>query len=339
VILCKAGLSQCYGHHLRDTKRNLGGADGVPIPQVSCFRYFENLTHRVWRKAFFCKLALALQRQLEGVRKIQFGLFDGFALRNRGGKLFHKTSVATLFGGFKNGGQFHARRLSHLTNGQLQCVRHPPLKIYSRLSCSEGFANKTDDHANDSPLDEVSNSLSQSQSVASPVCIPAMSDSGDFYGVIVPQLKKYPVIAAAQSESGKWRLEFFYITNAAAQEAIDAIEDLHRWFASKSREGRLAQPSTTEPPSAEGPAVRSFAQAKLAKDFLMGNAFSAVQRFARAMNCGDCVRAELFLFYRHVCEKFRQGLKHGLQQAYNCRKLPRLQLINQLDRAFFGIRH
>jgi hypothetical protein len=35
-------------------------------------------------------------------------------LRYRGGKLFHKASVATLFGGFKNGCQFHARRLSPL---------------------------------------------------------------------------------------------------------------------------------------------------------------------------------------------------------------------------------
>lgn len=71
----------------------------------------------------------------------------------------------------------------------------------------------------------------------------------------------------------------------------------------------------------------------------MGNAFPAVQGLSRAINCGDCVRAELFLFYRHVCEKFRQGLKHGLEQADNCRKLRRLELINQLDRAFFGIRH
>lgn len=68
----------------------------------------------MWGKPFFRELALALQRQLERVRKIRFGLFDGFALRNRGGKLFHKTSIATLFGGFKNGCQFHARRLSPL---------------------------------------------------------------------------------------------------------------------------------------------------------------------------------------------------------------------------------
>jgi len=68
----------------------------------------------VWGKAFFRKLALALQRQLERVRKIRLSLFDGFALRNRRGKLFHKTSIATLFGGFKNGCQFHARRLSPL---------------------------------------------------------------------------------------------------------------------------------------------------------------------------------------------------------------------------------
>jgi hypothetical protein len=34
---------------------------------------------------------------------------------------------------------------------------------YSRLWCSEGFVNKTDDYADDSPLDEVSHSLSQSE--------------------------------------------------------------------------------------------------------------------------------------------------------------------------------
>ena len=31
--------------------------------EFSCFRYFENLAHRVWGKAFFRKLALALQRE------------------------------------------------------------------------------------------------------------------------------------------------------------------------------------------------------------------------------------------------------------------------------------
>jgi hypothetical protein len=101
----------------RKRRQRSFSAHGVPMPRVSCFRYFENLTHRMRGKAFFRKLALALQRQLERVRKIRFGLYDGFALGNRGGKLFHKTSIATFFGGFKNGCQFHARRLSHLTNG------------------------------------------------------------------------------------------------------------------------------------------------------------------------------------------------------------------------------
>src|SRR5882724_2489298 len=64
AILCNGGLNQYHGQHPRDTKRNHGAADGVPIPRVSCFRYFENLTHGLWGKAFFRKLALALQRQL-----------------------------------------------------------------------------------------------------------------------------------------------------------------------------------------------------------------------------------------------------------------------------------
>ena len=33
------------------------------LREVSCFGDFENLTHGVWRKAFFRKLALALQGQ------------------------------------------------------------------------------------------------------------------------------------------------------------------------------------------------------------------------------------------------------------------------------------
>src|SRR5437879_8924640 len=36
-------------------------------------------------------------------------------------------------------------------------------QIYSRSWCSEGFVNKTDDYSDDSPLDEVSSSLSQSE--------------------------------------------------------------------------------------------------------------------------------------------------------------------------------
>src|SRR5712692_6815085 len=36
-------------------------------------------------------------------------------------------------------------------------------QIYSRLWCSEGFVNKTDDYSDDRPLDEVSRSLHQSE--------------------------------------------------------------------------------------------------------------------------------------------------------------------------------
>src|SRR5260370_13036009 len=67
----------------------------------------------VWGKAFFRQLALALQRQFERVGKIRFGLFDGFALRNRGRNLLDEAGIAALFGGFKNGCQFHASILSH----------------------------------------------------------------------------------------------------------------------------------------------------------------------------------------------------------------------------------
>jgi hypothetical protein len=36
-------------------------------------------------------------------------------------------------------------------------------QIYSPLWCSEGFVNKTDEDSDDSPLEEVSHSLSQSE--------------------------------------------------------------------------------------------------------------------------------------------------------------------------------
>jgi hypothetical protein len=38
-------------------------------------------------RPFSASWALALQRQPQHIRKIRFGLFDGFTLRNRGGKL------------------------------------------------------------------------------------------------------------------------------------------------------------------------------------------------------------------------------------------------------------
>ncbi len=98
AILCNAGLNQILWAAPSRTKRNRASADGVPIPRVSCFRDFDYLAHGVCGKAFFRKLALALQRQFQRVRKIRFGLFDGFALRNRGRNLFHKAGIATLFG-------------------------------------------------------------------------------------------------------------------------------------------------------------------------------------------------------------------------------------------------
>jgi len=71
----------------------------------------------VWGKAFFCKLALALQSQFEGVRKIRFGLLDGFALRNRGRKFLNEARIAALFRGFINGCQFQGR--GKLAGGEL----------------------------------------------------------------------------------------------------------------------------------------------------------------------------------------------------------------------------
>src|SRR3989442_4494813 len=54
AILFNAGLNQILWVAPRDTKRNLGGADGVPIPRVSYFRDFEHLAYGLWGQAFFC---------------------------------------------------------------------------------------------------------------------------------------------------------------------------------------------------------------------------------------------------------------------------------------------
>jgi len=50
------------------------------------------------------------------------------------------------------------KTISTICRGQVRLKQ-----IYSRLWCSERFVNKTDDYADDSPLDEVNHSLSQSE--------------------------------------------------------------------------------------------------------------------------------------------------------------------------------
>lgn len=39
----------------------------------------------------------------------------------------------------------------------------------------------------------------------------AVSDAGNFDGVLVFEVEKDPVIAAAEAEAGAWRLEFLYV--------------------------------------------------------------------------------------------------------------------------------
>src|SRR5260370_26389627 len=106
---------------------------GLHIPHLSVVRE-KNTAGET------CKLALALQRQFERFRKIRFGLFDGFALRNRGRNLFPKAGIATLFGGFKNGCQFHASRLSHPAIGLAGWRAPLPKKAFSGATCPDPVA-------------------------------------------------------------------------------------------------------------------------------------------------------------------------------------------------------
>src|SRR5229473_2559806 len=69
----------------------------------------------------------------------------------------------TLCGRKRTGPLARAGRWRTLWHLVFQRVRSLTLKIYSRLWCREGFVNKTDDDSDDSPLDEVSRSLHQSE--------------------------------------------------------------------------------------------------------------------------------------------------------------------------------
>ena len=67
--------------------------------------------------------------------------------------------------------------------------------------------------------------------ISSAISILAMADGSDFNGVIVFQIEEDPVIAAAETEAGEWRLQFFYITGTAGEVAVQAIKNLNGWFA------------------------------------------------------------------------------------------------------------
>jgi hypothetical protein len=53
-----------------------------------------------------------------------------------------------------------------------------------------------------------------------------MANSGEFDSVVVFLFKENPVIGAAQSKAGKWRLEFLEVADSASQIAIYTMEDM-----------------------------------------------------------------------------------------------------------------
>ena len=67
--------------------------------------------------------------------------------------------------------------------------------------------------------------------ISSAISILAMADGSDFNGIVVFQIEKDPVIAAAETEAGEWRLQFFYITSTVGEESVQAVKNLHGGFA------------------------------------------------------------------------------------------------------------
>ncbi len=57
-----------------------------------------------------------------------------------------------------------------------------------------------------------------------------MADSSEFDGVVF-QIEEDPSITAAETEASERGLQFFYITRAASQIAVQAVKNLHSWFA------------------------------------------------------------------------------------------------------------
>jgi len=84
-----------------------------PIREFHASAIRKPRARRAGKELFSASSRWHCTASLSGVRKICFGLFDGFALRNRGRNLLNEAGIAPLFGGFKNGCQFHSCRLSH----------------------------------------------------------------------------------------------------------------------------------------------------------------------------------------------------------------------------------
>jgi hypothetical protein len=61
-----------------------------------------------------------------------------------------------------------------------------------------------------------------------------MADGGDFDGVSVFQIEEHAIVAAAKAEADERGLQFFYITSAAGEVAIHAVENLQGRFAGGS---------------------------------------------------------------------------------------------------------
>jgi hypothetical protein len=53
-----------------------------------------------------------------------------------------------------------------------------------------------------------------------------MADSSEFDGVVF-QIEEDPSITAAETEASERGLQFFYITRAASQIAVQAVKNLH----------------------------------------------------------------------------------------------------------------
>ena len=148
-----------------------------------------------------------------------------------------------------------------------------------------------------------------------------MADTGDSKGVLVFQIEKHAVLAAAKTKTREWRFQFFYIPDAVGEVTVHAVKNLQGRFAVDGAKLN-ALPATRESPCAQAQAVLSFLQAELAQNFFMWDAFTASERSLGELKCRGCFGGDLFLFHRNISERQRHGVQHGLEHADDSRKLP-----------------
>jgi len=108
-----------------------------------------------------------------------------------------------------------------------------------------------------------------------------MPHGSDLDCVLVFKVEENPVVATAKPEAGHWRFEFLYLSDATAQIAIHAVENLHRGFSVDGAQisSSLRRPANRDPiwrgRFGHSSLPMLFTRAEFAPDVFVGNGLSA----------------------------------------------------------------